>query len=83
MMYLICMGIGSIITIATACLAQIGHNEKPAIPKTSLIVDNGCEFAWLIDSSTGEVIKEYEYKSMTEWGESVFKEVKRKEKRYN
>ena len=83
MMYLICMLIGSTITIATACMAQIGHAEKPPIPKTAVIVDAGSEYAWLIDISTGEVIKEYEFKSMTEWGESTFTEVKHKEKRYN
>lgn len=69
---------GSAITVIAAYLSTIGK-DKPKISnhKTVALVDNGGDYVFIFDETTGEVLQEYQYSSRTEWGELQYNETRR------
>lgn len=74
MVYLFYMIIGSMVTIACACICAVGKDDKPKSRKTVALVDNGGDYVLIVDKTTGELLQEYKYSSRTEWGELQYNE---------
>ena len=74
MVYLVYMIIGSMVTIACACICAVGKDDKPKSRKTVALVDNGGDYVLIVDKTTGELLQEYKYSSRTEWGELQYNE---------
>ena len=76
MVYLVYMIIGSMVTIACACICAVGKDDKPknSNRKTVALVDNGGDYVLIVDKTTGELLQEYKYSSRTEWGELQYNE---------
>lgn len=69
MAYLACMIIGSMVTIACACICAVGEDDKPLLdkPKTLIVRDGDVIFECV--ESTGEVINIYHLREVNESGE--------------
>ena len=67
MAYLACMIIGSLITIASACICAIGNDDKDDKPETLIVRDGSIIYEFI--ETTGEVINIYYLRESNEIGE--------------
>ena len=69
MTYLICMVIGSLVTIVCACLCAVGEDEKPLLDKPKTLIVREGDIIFECIESTGEVINIYHLKEVSDSGE--------------
>lgn len=64
MAYLACMIIGSMVTIACACMCAVGKDDKPK----TIFIHSGY-YLYEVVEATGEVVGLYEYKEGDKYGD--------------
>lgn len=75
MAYLACMIIGSMVTIACACICAVGKDDKPLLDKPKTLIVRDGDFIYECIESTGEVINIYDIRRQSEYGDIYEKRV--------